>query len=147
MTKEERYLRKRISISRVRVSFWKNKTEEYKKELNSLKEKTIKANKDKAVFIVGLIRDRYVLDENYNLYVGLTREKLDPIYKATKLVNDNVKLKLKDIGALFNRDRSTINYILKTVDDWLYSDKDFRMEYESILKENNLKHKTYKPRK
>ena len=147
LASQEKYLYKKINISMVRVSFWKKKTEDYKNELKELKKKKEQENINKALVIIKIIKERYLLNNDYNLSQSLKQKDLDPIYKAVKLIDNNINLKYRIIGSLFNRDRSTINYILRTIDDIIETDKIFRTEYESILNEHNLKYKKYKPRK
>lgn len=144
---EEKKIYQKIYMYRSRIVYYKEKINICNEELLKIEEEKVIKNTDKAFFIIGIIRKRYSLKENYHSLLFRQHEIVDMIYKVMKLVDNNTTLSMKILESIFNKDRSTVTHALKTVDNFIETDKKYKDEYELILSEHNLKYSKYKPRK
>lgn len=146
-SKEEKSIFRKAERYRAKVNFYKEKIALCNDELIKIEEKKVKKNLDKALSIIEIIRIHYSLNEGYHSLLFRQHVVVDMIYKAMKLVDNNTNLSMNNLESIFNKDRSTITEALKTVDDFIFSDKKYKSEYELILKKYELKYYKYKPRK
>lgn len=84
--------------------------------------------------IMQITSKSFGLPEN-NVFESLTsRKKKDtyPRYFAMKLIIDNTRVNIQQLSRLFKKNRHTVEYNLKTINNLLDVYKDLRAKYESV---------------
>ena len=81
-----------------------------------------------------LVEDYYKIEITKNVRKRVYVEARAIYYK---LLRDNTRCSLEEIGKTMNRDHSTVLHFLKQINNWIEYDKDLRRDYE-ILKERLL---------
>lgn len=84
--------------------------------------------------IMQITSKSFGLPEN-NVFESLaSRKKKDtyPRYFAMKLIIDNTRVNIQQLSRLFKKNRHTVEYNLKTINNLLDVYKDLRAKYESV---------------
>jgi len=84
---------------------------------------------------------REIVENYYKIDItDITRKRLYVEARALyyKLLRDNTRLSMEEIGKGMNKDHSTVVYFIKQVKDWIEYDRELRTDYE-ILNERLTK--------